>query len=180
MGYTETPREQGDGMADEEATDTVEEEGPPKKASKLPMIIGLVLALAGGGGGFYAVQSGLILGADHGEEEMMSEEPDVPELEAAAFVALDPFVISLSNNSRRQYLRFRATLEVPPAYEADVEAVLPRVADVLNGYLRAVEVAEMEDPAALSRLRAQMLRRVQIVVGEGRVRDLLILEFVLD
>jgi flagellar FliL protein len=29
-------------------------------------------------------------------------------------------------------------------------------------------------------LRAQMLRRVQIVAGEGRIRDLLIMEFVLS
>jgi flagellar FliL protein len=30
------------------------------------------------------------------------------------------------------------------------------------------------------RLRGQMLRRVQAVVGEGRVNDLLVMEFVLD
>jgi flagellar FliL protein len=52
--------------------------------------------------------------------------------------------------------------------------------DVLNGYLRAVEVAEIEDRSALIRLRAQMLRRVQIVTGEGRVRDLLVTEFVVN
>ena len=44
--------------------ETVETEDAPKKASKLPLIIGLVLALAGGGGGFYAVYSGMILGDD--------------------------------------------------------------------------------------------------------------------
>ncbi len=52
--------------------------------------------------------------------------------------------------------------------------------DVLNGYLRAVDVPALEDPSSLIRLRAQMLRRVQIVTGEGRVRDLLIIEFVLN
>ncbi len=51
---------------------------------------------------------------------------------------------------------------------------------MLNSYLRAVEVRQLEDPSALLRLRAQMLRRVQIVTGEGRVRDLLISEFVLN
>ena len=53
--------------------------------------------------------------------------------------------------------------------------LMPRIQDVLNSYLRAVEVRQLEDPSALLRLRAQMLRRVQIVTGEGRVRDLLIL-----
>jgi flagellar FliL protein len=51
---------------------------------------------------------------------------------------------------------------------------------VLNGYLRAVDAADLEDPAALVRVRAQMLRRVQLVTGEGRVRDLLVTEFLLN
>ena len=50
---------------------------------------------------------------------------------------------------------------------------MPRVLDVLNTYLRAVEVRDLEEPASLARLRAQMLRRIQVVTGEGRVRDLL-------
>jgi len=56
----------------------------------------------------------------------------------------------------------------------------PRIVDVLNGYLRAVTFAEMADPNALARLRGQMLRRIQVVTGEGRVKDLLIMEFVLN
>ena len=40
---------------------TVDEEGAaPAKPSKLPLIIGVVLALAGAGGGFFAVSSGLL------------------------------------------------------------------------------------------------------------------------
>lgn len=57
---------------------------------------------------------------------------------------------------------------------------MPRIADVLNTYLRAVEVRDLEAPAATVWLRAQMLRRIQVVAGEGRVRDLLITEFVLN
>ena len=58
--------------------------------------------------------------------------------------------------------------------------LLPRILDVLNGYLRAIAVSEIESPAGLVRLRAQLLRRIQIVTGEGRVRDLLVTEFVLN
>jgi hypothetical protein len=62
----------------------------------------------------------------------------------------------------------------------DVTLLKPRILDVLNSYLRAIDTAAIEDPQAMARLRAQMLRRVQIVTGEGRVRDLLITEFVLN
>jgi flagellar FliL protein len=51
---------------------------------------------------------------------------------------------------------------------------------VLNTYLRALSIADLEESTALVRLRAQMLRRVQIVTGEGRINDLLIMEFVLN
>ena len=57
---------------------------------------------------------------------------------------------------------------------------MPRVLDVLNTYLRAVEVRDLEQPSSAARLRAQMLRRVQVVTGEGRVRDLLVTEFVMN
>ncbi|MGX9352331.1 flagellar basal body-associated FliL family protein [Shimia sp. W99] len=161
-------------------TDTTEIEEPPAaKASRLPMIIGLVLALAGGGGGFYAVQSGLLFGAASHHEEEEHQTASVEPLPDVAFVPLDPIVVSLVDGGS-SHLRFRAQLEVPGEYASDVEHILPRIVDVLNSYLRALSPADIEAPDALVRLRAQMLRRAQIVTGQGRVRDLLIMEFVLN
>ena len=77
-------------------------------------------------------------------------------------------------------LRFAGQLEVAPEHATEVAGLMPRVLDVLNTYLRAVDVRDLEEPSSLARLRAQMLRRVQVVTGEGRVRDLLITEFVLN
>lgn len=150
-----------------------------KKSSKMPVILGILALLMGGGGGFYAAFSGLILAPEsvsviEGDDAKPDELPDV------AFVAVEPMVISLAPSSAGKHLRFRAQLEVPSQYTTDVETVLPRVVDVLNGYLRALETRDIESPAALTRLRAQMLRRVQIVTGPGRVNDLLIMEFVLS
>ena len=95
-------------------------------------------------------------------------------------ISVDPMIVSLSPASQGRHLRFRAQLEVPSQYASDVESILPRVVDVLNGYLRALETGDIESAAALTRLRAQMLRRVQVVTGPGRVSDLLIMEFVLN
>lgn len=163
-------------MADEEE---IEEEGPKKK-SKMPLIIGFVLALAGGGGGFFAVQSGLLF-SDHAEEDAVADShEEVAEMPDVVFVPMDPLIINLGKGAQNQYLRFRAELEVSGGYEAEVTTLLPRVMDILNGYLRAVDVHDLENPSALIRLRAQMLRRIQIVTGEGRVKDLLIMEFVLN
>ncbi len=159
-------------MAEPETTS----DAPIRKKSKLPLIVGLVLALAFGGGGFYATFSGMILGADmpHDTAEAVADLPDI------AFVPIEPIVVSLGEASQSRHLRFTAQLEVSGPQSADVTLLQPRILDVLNSYLRAVDMAELEDPTALVRIRAQMLRRIQIVTGEGRVRDLLITEFVLN
>ena len=164
----------------------------PAKRSKLPLIIGVVLALAGGGGGYFAVAKGLLpFGGSHESEAGAHGEPghaaaaeghgDAPTATPeVAFVPLDPLVISLTQGGNSKFLRFRAQIEAEKAHAGEVEALLPRVTDVMNSYLRALEVADFADPDALTRLRAQMLRRIQVVTGPGRVRDLLIMEFVLS
>lgn len=152
------------------------EDAPPKKKSKLPLLIGLVLAITLGAGGFYATWSGMILGTN--SEEAVAEIVDpLPDI---AFVPVDPIVISLGRNSVANHLRFTSQIEVNKSMTQEVTLLLPRIMDVLNGYLRAIDITQLEDPAALIRIRAHMLRRIQIVTGEGRVRDLLITEFVLN
>lgn len=156
----------------------------PARKGKRSLIAGAALALLLGGGGFYAVRSGLVLGPSESEAAGGADEAHpAPTLEALpdiVFVPLDPIIVSLGPNSRARHLRFRAQLEVPGQYSADVERLIPRVVDVLNSYLRAVEPSTLDQPGALTRLRSQMLRRVQLVLGEGRVRDLLVMEFVLN
>lgn len=144
-----------------------------------PVILGLGLALALGGGGFYATFSGMV-----SSDSLMRGSGDAPAstLPAGAFayVPIEPITINLGPRGQARHLRFAAQLEVPPADVDEVSRLMPRVLDVLNIYLRALETHELEEPAALIRLRAQMLRRLQVVTGPGRVNDLLITEFVFN
>jgi len=159
--------------------DESELEEAPKKGSKLPLILGLVLSLAGAGGGFFATWSGMILAPKDTAEQTASQKEDDPVPEVA-FLPVDPIVVSLSGKSEPAFLRFRAQLEVPANKQEDVATLMPRVVDVLNSYLRALRTADIEDPNALARLRAQMLRRIKIVAGENRVNDVLVMEFVIN
>lgn len=158
-------------MSDEEPA---EDEVAPKK-SKKGLLIGLVVALLGGGGAFYAVFSGMVLAP---ETELADEQPEIEKTDVATFVPIDPLVISLGRTSQRQ-LRFQAQIEVHTDAQSAVENVMPRIVDVLNGYLRAVDLEDLENPSALVVLRGQMLRRIELVTGKGHVKDLLITEFVL-
>jgi flagellar protein FliL len=160
-----------------------------KPRGKRGLILGILGALILGGGGFYVTYSGLVDlsgifrggtasgGSSHGGSASHGGATGEP---AANFVALDPILVSLGPGARAKHLRFTGQLDVDPDQAAAVQAELPRIIDAFNTYLRAVEVRDLEDPAALTRLRAQMLRRAQTVTGEGQVRDLLITEFVLN
>lgn len=161
-------------MADAQAAEGQSETGGKKRM--MPLLIGVVLAAVLGGAGFYATYSGMLDGGQASEEATGHEVEPVD----VAFIPIEPILVSVSGEGAPRHLRFRANVEVEPGEVAAVEALMPRILDVLNGYLRAVETAEIERPTALIRIRAQMLRRIQLVVGGDRVRDLLISEFVLN
>ncbi len=140
-------------------------------------MIGLLLFALCGGGGFYAIHAGLLskaVAAFAGAPASAAKLPDI------TFVPVHTLVVSVGEGATARHLKFTSSLEVSPAARAEVSALLPRILDVMNGYLRAVDPASLEDPSALVRLRAQLLRRIQLVTGDGRVRDLLVTEFVLD
>lgn len=158
-------------MADESDIDA--DEAPKKKKGSL--LVGLVLAILGGGGAF-AYTSGMI-----GTNEANAPGPKLVTLsDDLAFIPIDPMTVSLGDASQRRFLRFRAELEVATAYKADIEKLLPRVVDVLNTYLQSLSLSDIEDPSSLLTLRSQMRRRIDLVVGGDRVHDLLVMEFVVN
>lgn len=167
-------------MSSAQAEAETGEEEKPKRGGKMILIVSLVLALVGGGGGYVAATSGLLpfgSGAEKSEEESAAEEAAGSRI---AFLPVDPIVVSLGATGMNRHLSFRAQLEVPQSNAAEVTALMPRIVDVMNSYLRAVDVREFDAPHGLIRLRAQMLRRVQLIVGDGKVNDLLVMEFVLN
>jgi flagellar FliL protein len=163
----------GEGMSAAVTEDAGE---APRGGKKKLMLVSLALALAGAAGGYFGAG---VLGGDSGEETV-AEKPAAEAAPPGAFVPIDPIVISLGASGPNRHLSFRAQLDVVPDRAAEVAGLMPRIVDVLNGYLRAVDVREFDSPHGLIRLRAQMLRRVQLIVGDGKVNDLLVMEFVLN
>ena len=172
------------------------EETPKKKGMLVPLLLGLFLAGIGGIGGYWTVTSGPLAatsttdsdhaaagGGSHGSEDDDEDAPATrprPELDQVAFVTLDSLVVNIGSDTSQRHLLFEAELEVAPGDADDVSHLVPRVMDVMNSYLRAVEVHDLSEPAALLRIRAQLLRRIQVVTGEGRVRDLLVTSFLIS
>ena len=165
---------------------------PPegKKFGKKPLIIGVVLMIIGGIGGYFATSSGLIplsREAPTEENENRPTQQDASDIEQAVeplpdieYVALDPVVVTMIHTEQVFNLRFRAQLEVNAPYKEDVEKITPRIIDVLNSYLRALEIEDFKDGFALTKIRGQLLRRFQAVAGKGRIRDVLVMDFTLN
>lgn len=170
------------------AEDVEEEEPKKKKGLLVPLVLGLILAAAGGGGGFWAVTQGPLAGespeddhaeeeGDHGDEDGHGEDLGPTDV---AFLELEALVVSLGAAESNRNLIFAASLEVPPEHLEEVTQLTPRVLDVLNSYLRVIAISELSEPTSLARLRSQMLRRIQVVTGTGRVSDLLVTQFLVN
>lgn len=164
-------------MVDVEISD---ENQAPRK-SKTLIFISLFISLVLGGSAFYVISSGMIslpeshtrtADTEHGDPSGTSD--------SVAFVALDPILITFGTGRDRTHLRFRTQLEVPKSAVHEVEQLIPRVIDIFNTFLRALTLDELQEPSALTKLRAQMLRRARIVLGEDNINDVLVMEFVLD
>ncbi|QIE57943.1 flagellar basal body-associated FliL family protein [Pikeienuella piscinae] len=154
----------------------------PKRGSRAPLLIGILLALLLGGGGFYAVFSGRValpvfLVGVGGESHAPGAA--IPAGGAPAFVPIGEMVIPLGPDATAKFLVIETSVETRPEDAAALAALRPRILDVFNTFLRAVEEADIEAPSASIRLRAQLLRRVRAVAAPIEARDLLITSFVL-
>lgn len=164
-------------MAETDRPAAETEAAPRRGMGAKGWIATLALALGLGGGGFYAAYAGLADSVLHASGEEPS--PDAATPDSPQFLELDPLMVTVGGEGSIRQLRFRAFLQVGPEASAPVAALQPRILDIFATYLRAVPLDRLEDPTSLLQLRAQLLRRVQLLTGTGAVSDLLIIDFVI-
>lgn len=168
-------------MAEPNETALVEEKaaGVAKKSSLLRFVIPVLALLIPAGGGFYVTYSGMLhlpLGSDAKTAHQTNHAYDPAPV---SFVPLDEMIISLGPTARARHLIFHAEIETVPEAVAEIEALRPRIMDLFNVYLRAVEENDLEQPSGMTKIRAQLLRRIKVVVGPAEVRDLLFTKFIM-
>ena len=100
----------------------------------------------------------------------------------AAFFDLDEMVVNLNTSGRRQsVLKIKVALEL--ASQADlvrVQAVIPRVVDNFQTYLRELRVDDLNGSAGLYRLREELLTRVNVAVQPAKVNAVLFKEMLIQ
>ncbi|MDQ1077551.1 flagellar basal body-associated protein FliL [Pseudoroseomonas cervicalis] len=152
---------------------------------KLLLLLLPLLLLGGGGAAAWflvpavpALVGGLLGAAPAGEAEAAAAAPAGPAARPS-FVEFPEMTLSLPNGGRPRQLRLRIAVEVngDPALLSP-ELLSPRIYDSLLLYLRTLREGEMEGALAMDRLRGDLHRRFELVVGPGKVRDVLITGFV--
>lgn len=161
---------------------TAQDENPAGTGTRQRAPVGLasVAALALGAAGYLTVGTGLVPGfsATPGQGSQSGEPTDTRIV--ATFVALDPFMVTIPRTDPVRQLRLELQLEVPEGAEAEIRALSPRLEDTMNTYLRSIDLTDIEDPDTLLRMRMQLLRRLQVAAGEGRINDLLVTQFLIS
>jgi len=149
-----------------------------KSGTMLGLLLGLLLGLAASAGAFYGVSSGLVP-LPWLKDEAASEDTGTP-WEPPSYVELAPIIVPLGQHTRARHLRASLVLDVEPGREEDVTSALPRIRDILNVYLRALDERDIESPALTMRMRAQMLQQVRMVAPEKSIKAVLLREFLLS
>ena len=106
--------------------------------------------------------------------------PHMTSQQEASFVELPQILINFNDKDGMRILRFSAQLEVLKKDQSKVTAMIPRIVDAMNGYLRGLEAEIMEEPGTLVQIRHDLLIRTQVVVGEDLVKKFLIKEFIIQ
>ena len=92
-----------------------------------------------------------------------------------SYLELTPLTISLQTNNR--ILKIGVTLETLAGEEDYIDPNDPKIRDAFMGYLRALRLEQIEDAAFMAQMRAQLLRRAQLVLGAETIHGILITDF---
>ncbi|MDB2438738.1 flagellar basal body-associated FliL family protein [Hellea sp.] len=95
--------------------------------------------------------------------------------EDTSYLELTPLTISLQDDAR--ILKIGITLETLEGEEDYIDPNDPKIRDAFVGYLRALRLEQIEDAAFMAQMRAQLLRRAQLILGAENVRGILITDF---
>lgn len=190
---------EGEGVQD------VEGEGGAKKKPPLLLIaIGAAVLVAGVGGGaaYFLLKPKAPAAEGEAEHAAPKEEKkkddghggggDAAQGEGAGTIAAGPdgvtfytlpdLIVNIqSAEGRTSYLKLKLTLEMKDASVASqLQAQAPRLNDMMQSFLRELRPDDLAGSAGSYQLRAELLRRVNLVAAPGKVDAVLIEEMLVQ
>lgn len=177
-----------------------------KKKKLIMILVPIVLLIGGGAGLYFTGMLDKLLGKEHvaeagAEGEKAGEHGDTKsegeakesggghgegggeggEHAGPAFLKVPDLIVNLNGEGQPRYLRLSVQLEL--ANEADmkaVEAVLPRVIDQFQTYLRELRIQDLRGSKGMYRLQMELLSRVNAAAAPTEVKDVLFQEILIQ
>ncbi|WP_019646479.1 flagellar basal body-associated FliL family protein [Novispirillum itersonii] len=166
--------------------------GAAKKKKMLILIVLPVLLLVGGLAGAYfaglldSVVGGKKQDAPAAEAEAPKPSSGAPtgpsQVQGTIFYDLPEMLVDINGQGRkRTFLKIRISLELANGADVPaVEAVMPRIIDNFQIYLRELRLEDLQGAAGIYRLREELLVRVNAAVRPAKVNDVLFKEMLIQ
>jgi flagellar FliL protein len=179
-----------DGEPDGEANASAKSGGSKKK---LLVIIALIFLLVTGGlaGAYFTglldpVVEMITGDAADGDVECESKEDGEGEGECldqqAVFYDLEEVLVNLNSGGRKSsFLKIRISLELEKETDIPrIKALMPRVIDNFQVYLREIRMEDLKGSAGIYRLREELLRRISAALAPAKIKDVLFKEMLVQ
>jgi flagellar protein FliL len=139
------------------------------------------LLLIGGTGGvlYFTGLAGKLLGTNKVETaEAAAALPPKP----SVFLDLQDLLVNLNSTGRKaSFLKISVSLELEDqADTARIQAVMPRIIDNFQVYLRELRVEDLRGSGGIYRLREELLARVNAAASPVKVKDVLFKEMLVQ
>jgi len=159
-----------------EAAAPVEGSGSKLDRKKIILLGALVLVLLLGGTGGYLYYNGTI-GSLMGKKA--AEQPPPPK--PLAFFDLPDFLVNLNAGGRKSnFLKLTISLQIEKQEDAaQIQAVLPRIIDNCQIFLRELRIEDLRGSGGIYRLREELLSRIN-AVSPVKVQDVLFKEMLVQ
>lgn len=179
-------------MADDGAEEDLEAEGDEdegegsskqkggKKKLLLFVALALFLVVGGAAGAYFGGLLEPLIAMLGGADETAAEETTGPV--ETVFFDLPEILVNLNTGGRKStFLKIRVSLELENAEDvARIEAVMPRIIDNFQVYLRELRVEDLKGSAGMYRLREELLTRVTLAAAPSKVSDVLFKEMLVQ
>lgn len=152
----------------------------PPTGAKTSKVVLILLVLNLGASGFGTFKAVTAKPAHAAPPEQKHETNDKIEV-TGPVIALDPFVVNLDEPGNSRYLKVTFQIEL---VKGDAQVVIEKnkqvIRDSILSYLSGLKLADTLGVAAKDKLRADVMKKLEEIVGEHKVRRLFLQEFVVQ
>ena len=170
-------------MAEETEKQVDEQEAPPRKLPLKGILIGVVILVLAGGGyvGWSMIQNDSDDISQQQDQTAKPESASIPETEVGQILDMDPFVVNLNEPGGKRYLKAKVGLEfIEAEVRQELEARLPQLRDSILLHLSSKSLEEIQSVDGKLELKNALIKRINQVLKQGKIRNLYFTQFVIQ